>query len=250
MPALWLSHKSDCESRVILYLHGGGYVVGSNRTHLELACRIGQASQAQVMMLEYRLAPENPYPAALDDAVISYRYLLENGVKAQNIIVAGDSAGGGLTVALLLALRDAAMPMPAGAVCLSPWLDLSCSFSSQSPRLRRDPLITPERIRFFARHYASGHSLLVPGISPFYGELQGLPPMLIQIGGDEILLNECKLFSRRAQRYDVPVQLHVWPHMFHVWHMAARILPQAQSAIADIGEFVQQQVPLTMRDAA
>ncbi|OZG75273.1 esterase [Hahella sp. CCB-MM4] len=250
IPALWLSHERECDARVILYLHGGGYVVGSTRTHLELACRIGRASQAQVMMLEYRLAPENPYPAALEDAVLAYQYLLDNGVKAHNIIVAGDSAGGGLTLATVMAIRDSGLPVPAGAVCLSPWLDLSCCFSSISHRIQRDPIITPERVRFFARHYAAGQSLIDPGISPYFGDLRDLPPVLIQVGSDEILLNECKYFCRRAKRIGVPVHLHVWPHMFHVWHFAARLLPQSRSAIRDIGQFVQTQAPVHRRKAA
>ncbi len=243
MPAIWVSHKRECTSRVILYLHGGGYAMGSNRTHLQLACRITRAAQAQTMMIEYRLAPENPYPAAVDDAVQAYRWLLNNGTKPHQIVIAGDSAGGGLTMATLFALRERGLPSPAGAVCLCPWLDLTCYHSSNSPRRHRDPIITPSRICMFAKLYAGTHDAALPGISPLFGDFHDLPPVLVQVGGDEILLNESKQLRRRAKgRMDL--ELQVWPQMFHVWHFAARFLPQGDMAIQEIGEFVRRVVPL------
>lgn len=243
LPALWVSHKRECSSRVILYLHGGGYAMGSNRTHLQLACRITKAARAQTMLLEYRLAPENPYPAAVEDVVKAYRWLLEHGTKPHQVVIAGDSAGGGLTLASLLALRERNLPPPAGAVCLSPWLDLTCYYSSNSHRLHRDPLITPERICFFAKLYAGQHDAALPEISPLFGDFHDLPPVLVQVGGDEILLNESKELRRRA-RGRMRLDLQVWPHMFHVWHFAARFLPQGQQAIEEIGRFVRECVPL------
>lgn len=244
VPVVWLNHKTHCSSRVILYLHGGGYTIGSNYTHLELAARIARAAKAQVVMAEYRLAPEHPFPAALNDAFNVYQYLLGERIPGRRIIVAGDSAGGGLSLALLQQIRDKGIDMPAGAVCLSPWLDLSCSMSSVSPRHSQDPLITSERIKFFARHYAGSADRTQPGLSPFFGELNDLPPILIQVGGDEILLPECELFSRKANSHGSSVQLQVWPGMFHVWQFAARFLPEARHAISQIGIFVRQVAPL------
>ncbi|MBK8971687.1 MAG: alpha/beta hydrolase [Hahellaceae bacterium] len=247
LQALWLSHESRCQPRVLLYLHGGGYVIGSNQTHLELACRIAEAAEAQVFMLEYRLAPENPYPAALDDALFAYRYLLSQGVRHDQIIIAGDSAGGGLALATVMRLRDLGMPMPAAAVGLSPWLDLSCELSAVSPRQQHDPLMTHQRIKHFADHYAQQTCKRDPGLSPFFGELEGLPPCLVQVGGDEILLCEARAFHARAEAQGASVELQIWPDMFHVWHFAARILPESHRAIEAIGEFIQRQVPVFQR---
>ncbi|MCP5207997.1 MAG: alpha/beta hydrolase [Hahellaceae bacterium] len=244
VPVVWLNHKTHCSSRVILYLHGGGYSIGSNYTHLELAARIARAAKSQVVMAEYRLAPEHPYPAGLEDAFSVYQYLLNERIASNKIIIAGDSAGGGLSLALLQHIRDRGVSRPAGAVCLSPWLDLSCSMSSLSPTRSTDPLITPERIRFFARHYAGSSDRTQPGLSPFFGELNDLPPILIQVGSSEILLPECELFSRKANSRGSSVQLQVWPEMFHVWQFAARFLPEARHAINQIGMFVRQVSPV------
>lgn len=249
MPGHWLSHPERCGPRVILYLHGGGYAIGSNRTHIELACRIAEAAEAQVFMLEYRLAPENPYPAALDDAVAAYRYLLRHGVRSDQIVIAGDSAGGGLSLATAMRLRDLGDPQPAAVVGLSPWLDLDCHLSSRSPRQPHDPLMTPERIRYFADRYAGIVDKRDPGISPFFGELSDLPPTLIQVGQDEILLCEAQAFRERALASGVSLELQVWPDMFHVWHFASRVLREGQQAIDEIGRFVQQWVPVYWRDA-
>ncbi|MCP5163312.1 MAG: alpha/beta hydrolase [Hahellaceae bacterium] len=244
IPVMWVNHAKQCSSRVILYLHGGGYAFGSNRTHLELTCRIAKAARAQILMVEYRLAPEHPYPAALEDAVAVYRYLLAARIAPEKIVVAGDSAGGGLTLSMLQALRNRRLPSPAAAVCLSPWLDLSCSMSTLAETLDKDPLISPERIRYFANKYAGVHDRTQPGLSPFFGDLNDLPPILIQVGGDEVLLPECKLFSRRARQFGCRVELQVWPDMFHVWQFAARFLPEGRKAIHQIGMFVREMSPV------
>jgi acetyl esterase/lipase len=244
VPVIWLNHKTHCSSRVILYLHGGGYAIGSNYTHLELAARIARAAKAQVVMAEYRLAPEHPYPAALEDAYSVYQYLLGERIASNKIIVAGDSAGGGLSVALLQYIRDKGTDKPAGAVCLSPWLDLSCSMSSLSPIRDQDPLVTAERILYFANHYAGNSDRTEPGLSPFFGELNDLPPILIQVGEAEILLPECQMFSHKANNLGATVHLQVWPEMFHVWQFAARFLPEARHAISQIGIFVRQVAPV------
>lgn len=244
IPVTWINHRTLCSSRVVLYLHGGGYAIGSVQTHMELVARIARAARAQVLMVEYRLAPEHPYPAALHDALAAYRYLLGERVAPEKIVVAGDSAGGGLSVALLQEIRNQRLPAPAGAVCLSPWLDLSCSLSTHAQTVQLDPLISPHRIRFFARHYAAQHDRTHPGISPFFGELEQLPPILIQVGSDEVLLPECELFCRRAKNHGTRVELEVWPGMFHVWQFAARFLPEGRQAINKIGMFIREVAPV------
>lgn len=242
-PALWLAHSDRCDARVVLYLHGGGYVIGSNQTHLNLAGRLSRATRAQVLMLDYRLAPEHPYPAAIDDAMAAYQYLLDQRVRPEQIILAGDSAGGGLALATSMRIRDEQLPQPAGVVCLSPWLDVTCNLAAQHQTMVCDPLISADRIQLFAQQYAAGHDLCHPGISPFYGELRGLSPVLIQVGGDELLVGECRLFAERAAAEGAAVHLEIWPEMFHVWHFAAAILPEARQALHRIGQFVQQVAP-------
>src|SRR5690606_29524620 len=180
-----------------------------------------------------------PYPAAVDDAVQAYRWLLNNGTKPHQIVIAGDSAGGGLTMATLLALREQGLPSPAGAVCLSPWLDLTCYHSSNSPRLHRDPIITPSRICMFAKLYAGSHDAALPGISPLYGDLHDLPPVLVQVGGDEILLSESKQMRRQAY-VRMKLELQVWCDKLEGWHVEARFLRQSDQAIREIGESVRR----------
>lgn len=246
LPGIWISHHDRCSSRVVLYLHGGGYVIGSNRTHMDLACRIARESEAQVFVLEYRLAPEHPYPAALDDSLLAYQALLAQGVRPDRIILAGDSAGGGLAVATLMAIRDRGWPAPAGGVGISPWLDLSCEMSSMSPRHVSDPLLSPARIRVFAEHYAQQADLRDPGLSPLFGEIAGLPPLLLQVGRDEILLDEVLHFGDRLEQAGHWVDVDVWHNMFHVWHLTAAWLPEGARAITRLGEFVQRAIPLGM----
>lgn len=238
--AWWLACRHHCDARVVLYLHGGGYVIGSNRTHLELAGRLARAARAQVLMLEYRLAPEHPYPGALEDARMAYDYLLAQRIRADQIVLAGDSAGGGLALALAMHLRDEGQPVPAGVMCLSPWLDITCSLSSESLEQTRDPLISPARIRHFAQLYAAEHDPAHPGLSPFFGDLSGLPPILIQVGEDEVLVPECLHLAERAQAQGASLDLQVWPGMFHVWHFAARLLPEARQAISRLGLFARE----------
>ena len=242
--ALWLAHHHDCDARVILYLHGGGYALGSTRTHLQLAGRLARAARAQVLMVDYRLAPKHPYPAALDDAMSAYQYLLDRRVSPEQIIIAGDSAGGGLAVSTALRIRDQGLPQPAGVLAISPWLDLSCETAAGVPQPALDPLITARRIRYFAQHYIAGEDCRNPGISPYFAQLDGLPPMLIQVGEKELLLEECRSFTTRALAVGVDVELDVWPDMFHVWHLLAAILPEGRKAIRKAGRFARHVAPV------
>jgi epsilon-lactone hydrolase len=237
VPALWVGapHPSG---RIVLYLHGGGYCTGSPRTHLGLTGEIARTAQARVLAPDYRLAPEAPFPAAVEDAWAAYWGLLAQGIPPQQIVVMGDSAGGGLTVALLVALRDAGMPLPAAAVCLSPWLDLCTSCASLHANARCDYLNEPI-IRVAVQMYLGDADPHTPLASPLYADLHGLPPLLIQVGTAEMLLDDSTRFARRAVQAGVLVELELWENMVHVWHFFHPIDPQAQRAIRRIGAFVR-----------
>src|SRR5579885_3400098 len=180
--AEWITAPGAAVDRAVLYLHGGGYVMGSVKTHADLMGRISRAAQARVLALDYRLAPEHPFPAAVEDAVAGYRCLLENQFKPNRIVVAGDSAGGGLTVAALLAIRDAGLPAPAAGVCMSPWIDLEMKGDSMKTRAQADPVVQREGLVGMAQAYLAGKDPRTPLASPLHGEFKGLPPLLIQVG--------------------------------------------------------------------
>ena len=236
--AEWIVAPGAADDRVILYLHGGGYVMGSINTHRAMIARISRAAKARVLALDYRLAPEHPFPAALDDATAAYRWLIAQGYKPNKITISGDSAGGGLTFATLLSLRDSKAPMPAAAVPISPWTDLAATGESLRTRAKADPMVGNSGLVPMAKHYAGTHDLKHPLVSPLYAELHDLPPLLIHVGDAEILLDDSTRIAERAKAAGVDVTLEVWPEMVHVWHVFAKLLPEAQQAIDRIGEFV------------
>jgi monoterpene epsilon-lactone hydrolase len=238
-PAEWLRPPGAVPGRVVLYLHGGGYVIGSPRSHRHLAAAIAAAGQASALLLDYRLAPEHPYPAAVDDATAAYRWLLEQGVTPGRIVIGGDSAGGGLTVATLLALRDARLPLPAGGVCISPWVDLTFSGATYRTRAAADPIVTRPGIDEMARAYLGATSARTPLASPLFADLRGLPPLLIHVGSDEVLLDDAVQLADRAKAAGVDATIEVWDRMIHVWHWFLPMLDEAQSAVDGIGRFVQ-----------
>ncbi|MEM3594045.1 MAG: alpha/beta hydrolase [Candidatus Jordarchaeaceae archaeon] len=183
VPAEWITTPGVINQHVILYLHGGGYVSGSIRTHRDLAARISRVSNSRVLIIDYRLAPENPFPAAVEDAVAAYRWLIfTERIIPNNLIIAGDSAGGGLTIATLVWLRDEEVALPAAAICLSPWLDLACTGESMKSKAKSDPFITPEACKFMAEKYLNGADPYNPLASPLYANLHGLPPIFIIVG--------------------------------------------------------------------
>jgi len=207
------------DDAAVLYLHGGGYVIGSSRSHRHLAAAIGDAAKTRVLLPNYRLAPEHPFPAAVEDAVEAYRWLLDRMLIApERIVIAGDSAGGGLTVATLLALRDAYLPLPAAGVCISPWVDLTCSGSTYVTRADADPIVTREGVAAMATAYLGSADAKDPLASPLFADLQGLPPLLIHVGDDEVLLDDSVQLAERARKAGVDATLDVWPKMVHVWH--------------------------------
>jgi acetyl esterase/lipase len=203
-----------------------------------MVARIARASKAKALAIDYRMGPEHPFPAAVDDACAVYRWLIAQEYKPGRIVISGDSAGGGLTLATLLALRDSGAPMPAAAVPISPWADLEGTGASIKTRAATDPMVDLAGLQRMASLYAGGQNLKNPLISPIYGDYKGLPPMLIQVGDAEILLDDSTRVAERAKAAGVKVELEAWPEMFHVWHVFAKILPEGQQAIDRIGQYV------------
>ncbi len=224
--AEWIATPGAANDRVILYLHGGGYVLGSVNTHREMIARLSRAASARVLALNYRLAPEHPFPAAVDDAVAAYRWLLSQDIKPNRVVVAGDSAGGGLTAAALVAIRDAKLPSPAAGVCLSPWVDMEGIGESMTTKAQVDPMVQKAGLLDMARTYLNGKDPRSPLAAPLYADLKGLPPLLIHVGEAETLLDDSTRLTERARAAGVKVNLEVWPEMVHVWHLFAAVLPE------------------------
>jgi acetyl esterase/lipase len=241
VPAEWVVPPGAAEDRVILYLHGGGYVIGSLNTHRSLVAAIAQSAGARALSLDYRLAPEHPFPAAVDDAVTGYRWLLANGVRPEQTVIAGDSAGGGLTIATLIALRDAGEPLPAAGVCLSPWVDLEGIGESMTTKSDVDPMVQKEPLQRMAEAYLGGADPRSALAAPLYAELQGLPPLLIQVGTSETLLDDTTRITERARDAGVDVTLEPWEEMIHVWQIFGPAMPEARQAVERIGEYIRQQ---------
>lgn len=239
-PAERLTPTKTQPSGVVLYLHGGGYCFGSIALYHELAARIADASGAQVILPEYRLAPEHPFPAALEDALKVYHWLLDQDHPPDQLAVAGDSAGGGLALALTTSLRDAGHPLPTALVCLSPWTDLACTGQSLESRAEIDPMLPANRIQSCAQQYAGDHDLHDPRISPLYADLSGLPPTLIQVGTDEVLLDDSTRLADAARTAGVDVTCNVHVGLWHDWHLYAAAVPEGREAIQEIGRFVQK----------
>lgn len=239
VPARWSTTPGALPGRVLLYLHGGAYVIGSTLGYRALSSALSRAARARGVALDYRLAPESPFPAAVDDAVAGYRALLNQDISPGSIAIAGDSAGGGLTVAMLMAARDSGLPMPAAAVAISPWADLACAGTSYATKAAQDPALKREGLLAMAELYLNGASPQSVLASPVYGDLAGLPPLLIQVGSAEVLVDDAVRLAARAAEDDVAVQLDVWPNMPHVWHAFAAQLSEGRDAIAAAGAFLE-----------
>ncbi len=242
VPAEWVAASGVATERVLLYLHGGGYVIGSPATHRGLAASLSVAADCRVLSLDYRLAPENPYPAAVEDACAAYRWLLSEGVAPQKIALAGDSAGGGLTLATLIALRDAGDALPGAAVPISPWTDMQATGESMQTNLKNDPMVEPGGLMGMAKMYLGSADPTQPTAAPLHGDFAGLPPLLIQVGALETLLDDATRVAAKARAAGVDVTLEVWPEMVHVWHLFAPILPEGREAINRIGEFLRLRI--------
>ena len=238
--AEWVTAEGASDSRVVLYLHGGGYIIGSPRTHRPMMAVLSQAAGARVLGLDYRLAPEHPFPAPVEDSVSAYRWLLNEGYDPSMIAVAGDSAGGGLTVSALVQFRYLGMPMAGAAVCISPWVDMEGLGESMDTRAEADPMVGKESLMVSAKTYLGGADPRAPLAAPLYADLRGLPPILIQVGDSEVLLNDSTRLAGVAREAGVDVQMDVWDDMIHVWHLFAPILPEGNQAIQKAGEFIRK----------
>lgn len=242
IPGEWLwpkgSDRNTGDIGTLLYLHGGGYILGSPNTHRAMVSSLVRNTNARALLIDYRLAPEHPFPAGIEDAVKAYRWLLDQGVTTDTITVAGDSAGGGLTLALLLSLRDADLPLPAGAALLSPWTDLAMSGWTHITHRKRDPMISLDGALLAARHYLGATNPTNPLASPLYGRFDGLPPLFIHVGGNEILLDDSLRLADRARAAGVQVEIKVWNGLPHVFQ-AASFLPEARQSLKEIAAFLK-----------
>jgi epsilon-lactone hydrolase len=242
IPAEWLMRPGAREDAALLYLHGGGYVIGSLNTHRALAGSISRAAKSRVLLIDYRLAPEHPHPAAVDDAVAAYRFLVKQGIAPGRLAIAGDSAGGGLTIATLVALRDAGEKLPACGVCLSPWVDLEGIGESIRTKADVDPMVKKDGLLQLAALYLGGKDPRTPLAAPLYADLSGLPPLLIQVGTWETLLDDASRIAERAKKAGVDVSYEPWEGMIHVWQLFAGMLDEGKEAIERIGSYVQQKM--------
>ncbi len=237
--AEWTTTPNASRDGALLYLHGGGYVIGSLDSHRHLVAEAGRACAVGALALDYRLAPEHPFPAAVEDALAGYRHLLARGLAPGRIAIAGDSAGGGLVVAAMLAIREAGLPQPACGWCISPWVDMEAAGETMSYRAAADPTVQRAGILDMARLYLNGADPRAPLASPIYADLKGLPPLLIQVGACETLLDDALRLAKVAGAADVRVELEIWPEMIHVWHLFHPELEAGLRAIRAGGDFVR-----------
>lgn len=240
LAAEWNVPEGREDAPVLLYFHGGGYVQGSPASHRHLTSQLALAANARVLSVDYALAPEAPFPAAVDDGVKAYRWLIASGVEPKEIAIGGDSAGGGLTVATLLAARDEGLPMPAAAIAISPWTDLTCDTETYSTRADADPMIQQSGIKELAAAYLNGTDPRHPLASPNHADLTGLPPMLIHVGNDEVLLGDARDLHARARAAGVEAEIEEWADMIHVWHAFYQMLPKGKQAIDRLGGYLSE----------
>jgi len=239
VPVEWIVPDGAAEAPVLFHLHGGGYVLGNPAASRPLTTAFALKSGARVVSIDYRLAPENPFPAAVEDALKAYRALLAQGFAPGGVAFGGESAGGGLAVATMLAARNAGLAMPASAFAISPWTDMTCSAESFDTLAHLDPMLTRRALKEMADAYLAGASEADPYASPLYGDLEGLPPLLIHVGSDEVLLDDAVGLHARAAACGVECSLAVWDGMIHVWHMFHPMLADGDRAIDTLVDFVR-----------
>ena len=238
VPAEWSIAPGSDAGRVLLYLHGGGFSVGSIVSHRAMVTETGRAARARTLAIDYRRTPEHAFPAALDDAIAAYRWLLAQGVQPGRVAIGGDSAGGGLTIAVMTALRDRGLPMPACGWCISPWVDMEARGDSFATKAAVDPMISRDYILELAGWYLGGTSPRTPLAAPINADLSGLPPLLIQVGSAETLFDDAIAIAARAGAAEVRVTLEVWPNMIHAWPLFFQQLSDGRRAIAAAGAFI------------
>jgi len=249
VPVLRCAAPGAAEDGALLYLHGGAFVIGSPKGYRGLAGELGRATGVPAYSVDYRLAPEHVFPAAVEDAAAVYKALLERGVRPDRIVIAGDSAGGGLALSTLIRLRDEGVALPAAALLISPWVDLACSGESIKSKAQDDPSLTEEGLRAMAALYLGGANPAEPLASPLHADLSGLPPLLVQVGSAEILLDDAVRIAARAGAANTHVQLEIWPDAVHVWHAFAFMLPEGRQAIEAAGDFLRRRLGSAHGDA-
>ena len=245
--AEWVKPRSAKSDKVLLFLHGGGYATGSIRTHRGLVSQIAIHARVRALSVEYDLAPEHKFPIQIEQCVAAYKFLLEEGYAPENIAIGGESAGGGLTGGTLLYIKDHGLPMPACAIMMSPWLDLTASGRSMITNKHKDPMVPQKGIPLWARNYAGDAELTNPYASPLFGELTGLCPIYIQVGECEILLSDSTRYAEKAEKAGVDTTMEVWPNMFHAWQGFWMIIPEGKAAIEKLGAFLQKNLKIADR---
>jgi len=244
VPGEWAMPEGAADDRVLMYLHGGGYTLGSIATHRKLVGHLAKSIGCRALSLDYRLAPEHPFPAAIDDATAGFRWLIDQGIASGHVVIAGDSAGGGLTVATMLNLRDTGRPLPAAAVLLSPWTDLEGTGESMTSRRDVDVFIDPGDLTSEVARYTGGRDPRDPLISAIYADLTGLPPLLIHVGDHEVLLDDSTRLCDVAKNAGVEVSIEIWPEMLHVFQAAVGTVPESDASVAAIASWVRERLAL------
>jgi monoterpene epsilon-lactone hydrolase len=245
VPGEWVMAPGADDGAALLYLHGGGYVAGSVSSHRNLVGHLAVALGCRIFAANYTLAPENPHPGPVEDATVAYRALIDQGYPASRLAIAGDSAGGGLTMAALLALKQGKDPLPAAAVCISPWVDIEATGESMTSRAAQDPMVSPGRVKAMAELFLGpAGDPRDPLASPLHGDLGGLPPILIQVGDAEILLDDSTRLAARITEAGGEAELEVWPEMIHVWHGSASYVPESDQAIERIATWLRPHLGL------
>jgi acetyl esterase/lipase len=244
VPAIWAVPAQGADDRVLEYLHGGGYVLGSAETHKRLAGHLANAIGCRVLDVDYRLAPENPHPGPVEDSVKAYRWLLDQGYRPEHIAISGDSAGGGLTLATVLKLSSDDLPQPAAAVPLSPWADMEGLGETMQTNADHDVLLTLDGLKGMADMFVAGGDTRDPLAAPIYGDYRGVCPLYIQVGADEMLLDDARRVAAKARADGVEVQVDEFPEMQHVFQMAVGNMPEADDAVARVGAYLRPRLGL------
>jgi len=244
VPAFWVDVDGAATDRVLLYVHGGGYVIGSAAYYNQFAGHLAKASGARVLNVDYRLAPEHPHPAPVEDATAAYRWLLDQGIEPGHIAISGDSAGGGLTLATLMSLRDAGTPLPAAGVPISPWADMEATGETMVSNAANDVLVQKEGIAGMAEAFIGAGSPTDPLASPLHGDYRGIPPLYIVVGGAETLLDDARRVADKAKAAGVDLALDVFPEMQHVFPIGVGNVPESDDAVARIGAFLKAKLDI------
>jgi acetyl esterase/lipase len=236
--AEWITPSGADANKIVLHLHGGGYVTGGINSHQAMCVLMAQTLKLKILLPEYRLAPEQPFPAALEDALKTYRWLLAQGHKSSDMILSGDSAGGGLALATVLSLRDNKEPLPAAVTCISPWADLTLTSQSHTVNAEAESILSLGTLKEWSLAYTAENSLRNPLVSPIYADFHDFPPLLIQVGSDEILLDDARTLADKAKTDGVDVTLKIWAGMFHAWPALGGMIPESKKAFEEVGAFI------------